>query len=107
MPDPTLSSSARLEPWFDDGNVILLARNKYFRVHRSVLSLYSGTCFHVPNPPVPATTRRRISLMDAVVYLDDALDHVAIVLWAMYGASSVCSFPVHHPLVNIPDQLHE
>jgi BTB/POZ domain len=34
-------SLEQYEPWWDDGNIIIIAENKKFRVHRSIIAAHS------------------------------------------------------------------
>ncbi|KIM44192.1 hypothetical protein M413DRAFT_376539 [Hebeloma cylindrosporum] len=71
--------------WFDDGNVILQAENTQFRVHRSVLSLYSNifkAMFSVPHP-TGTTTMPNVDGCPVIALPDNAsdLEHVLSIFY--------------------------
>jgi hypothetical protein len=44
--------------WFEDGSIVLIVQDKYFRVHQSILSRHSevfADMFSVPQPPTQET----------------------------------------------------
>ncbi|KDR67627.1 hypothetical protein GALMADRAFT_79593 [Galerina marginata CBS 339.88] len=54
-PDEEITRASRF--WFDDGNVVLQAENRQYRVHRSMLSRHSNIfrdMFNMPQPCEPA-----------------------------------------------------
>ena len=78
--------SDRLDPWIDDGNIVLAVQGKYFRVHRSILSSYSEIfkgMFECTNPSASGGESELIEQCP-VVHLHDATSDVQIVLKALY-----------------------
>ncbi|KAI6120167.1 hypothetical protein EDD16DRAFT_903628 [Pisolithus croceorrhizus] len=54
MAHETDDSKEHLEPWFDDGNIVLVAGGQCFKVYRGTLSMHSPIfkdMFSCPNPP--------------------------------------------------------
>jgi hypothetical protein len=44
--------------WFEDGSVVIVAQDKHFRVHQSILSRHSevfADMFSIPQPPTQET----------------------------------------------------
>lgn len=81
--------SDRLDPWIEDGNIVLVVEGKYFRVHRSILSSYSEVfkgMFDVFDRPETAGSEGEKELIEEcpVIHLHDAATDVQIVLKAMY-----------------------
>lgn len=78
-----MPQAVRSEPWLEDGNVVLQAEGKQFRVHRSTLSLNSSIfryMFGVPQPPEEGETVEGCP----VVHLSDSAEDVKIVLDAVF-----------------------
>ncbi|KAG9310174.1 hypothetical protein JVU11DRAFT_9798 [Chiua virens] len=48
-----ITESDRLDPWFEDGNVVLEAKGKYFYVHRGFLSSHSKVLKDMIESPQP------------------------------------------------------
>ncbi|KAH9930230.1 uncharacterized protein B0H18DRAFT_1145954 [Fomitopsis serialis] len=71
--------------WYEDGNVILVATNQAFRVHRGVLSQHSAVFRDLFTVPQPSSAL----LVDgcAVVHLADDPLHLEFLLSAMYDRS--------------------
>jgi len=71
--------------WYEDGNVILVATNQAFRVHRGVLSQHSSVFRDLFTVPQPSSAL----LVDgcAVVHLADDPLHLEFLLSAMYDRS--------------------
>lgn len=69
--------------WFDDGNVILVAGESGFRVHRSVLSRNSTVFCQLLDLPHPSSS----ALMDGcpVINLPESAHHIGGLLRALYG----------------------
>lgn len=69
--------------WFDDGNVILIAGESSFRIHRSVLSQNSSVLRQLLDLPRPSGS----ALMDGcpVIYLPESAHHIGALLGALYG----------------------
>lgn len=73
--------------WYDDGNVVLVAGNRAFRIHRGVLSQHSPVfrdMFAVPQPTSDIAIGGR-----PVVRLQDDPLHLEFLLGAMYDRSYV------------------
>lgn len=80
----------RGEPWFDDGNVILIVENTAFRVYKSILSCNSGiSCdtFTVPQP-VDAEMWNGCP----VVHLSDTRKDLVRVLSALFESKNMCVY---------------
>jgi hypothetical protein len=80
----------RGDPWLDDGNVILQAGSKQFRVHRSILSASSSIfkdMFTLSSPSDGV-------LVEGchVVHLSDTADDLHYVLQALYDRGYVYNF---------------
>lgn len=93
----TYSELDCLDPWKDDGNVVLAAEGKYFRVHRSILIAHSGvfrdmfnTCSHSNEPD------EFIEECPAI-YLHDAAIDIQTVPKALYDRRSVDNDVSHCP----------
>ncbi|KIJ64949.1 hypothetical protein HYDPIDRAFT_111635 [Hydnomerulius pinastri MD-312] len=92
----------RLEPWMEDGNIVLAAQGNYFRVHLSVLSLHSSIfkdMFISSSPSSGCSTSSYGALDDVqvidrcpVVQLSDSVEDLQIVLDALYRRSHVFTF---------------
>ncbi|KAI0714930.1 hypothetical protein C8Q76DRAFT_728758 [Earliella scabrosa] len=77
------------ELWFEDGNVVVIAQQTAFRVHRGVLSRHSktfGDVFTLPQSPDPGA----IETMDGcpVVRIPDSSHDFKHLLHAMYDGAS-------------------
>lgn len=71
--------------WFDDGNIILVAEDTPFKVHRSMLSQRSevlSNILSVPQPPTPDES----DLLDGipVVHVSDTWKEISHVLAVFY-----------------------
>ncbi|KIJ57990.1 hypothetical protein HYDPIDRAFT_103482 [Hydnomerulius pinastri MD-312] len=78
------TTSNRLDPWFDDGNIVLTTEGKYFRVYRGILSSQSPVfkdMFSCPQPEDPSAPE-----MDGcpIIQLHDAANDLQIVLKALH-----------------------
>ena len=85
---PGLTPSMKL--WYDDGNVVLIAGNQAFRLHRGLLSQHSPIfrdMFRVPQP----TSDLVVDGCPVVRLQDDPL-HLEFLLSAMYDRSYVPQF---------------
>ncbi|KIJ57866.1 hypothetical protein HYDPIDRAFT_34721 [Hydnomerulius pinastri MD-312] len=90
-------STNRLDPWFDDGNIVLVTEGKYFRVYRGILSSQSPIfkdMFSCPQPEDPSAPE-----MDGcpTIQLHDAVNDLQIVLRALHDRAypiSLVSLPV-------------
>ncbi|KAI0089227.1 hypothetical protein BDY19DRAFT_944764 [Irpex rosettiformis] len=78
--------------YFDDGNVVILAEDTIFRVHKGVLSLHSGVfkdLLNLPQPPGGET-------LDScpLVRIQDTAFHIKWLLETMYdGAATILLHP--------------
>lgn len=81
----------RLDPWIDDGNIVLAVQGKYFRVHRSILSSYSEVFKDMFDSTQPNEGERSEELIEQcpIVHLHDVANDVQIMLRAMYDRRSV------------------
>lgn len=71
--------------WFEDGNIVLQARNLQFKVHRGVLARQSpvfADLFQIPHPPGEPTVDGC-----SVVEQHDSANDVENALLALYGDS--------------------
>lgn len=81
----------RFDPWKEDGNIVLAAEGKYFRVHRSVLSAHSEVfkdMFDSSCPHLNEAEKEFIELCP-VIHLHDSATDVQMMLKAMYDRRSV------------------
>lgn len=76
--------SDRLDPWLKDGNIVLAAQGKYFRVHRSVLSAHSEVFKNMFDCPEPSEGEKELIEECPVVHLHDAAADLQMVLKAIY-----------------------
>ncbi|KAF8558580.1 hypothetical protein OG21DRAFT_1455124 [Imleria badia] len=83
----TGSQVDRLDPWKEDGNIVLAAEGKYFRVHRSILSTYSEVFRDMFDCPHPNEVEKELVDLCPVVHLHDAATDVQIMLKALYDRS--------------------
>ncbi|KAG6331415.1 hypothetical protein ID866_7674 [Astraeus odoratus] len=77
-------SDGEKELWFDDGNVVLQAEGKQFKVHRGILSAHSQIfkdMFSCPQPP----DKDEIVEGCPVVHLQDSASDILHILNALYG----------------------
>lgn len=92
----TLESSSsnagpeRGEIWLDDGNIILIAQETAFRVHRSVLSRNSDVFRDILTVPQPADAEMLDGL--PVVRLSDSKRDVVHLLRALYDGGHAYVF---------------
>lgn len=83
----TKSALDHLDPWKDDGNIVLAAQGKCFRVHRSILCAYSEVfkdmfaCSHL-------NEAEEFIEQCPVIHLHDAASDVQILLKALYDRRS-------------------
>ncbi|KAF8120024.1 hypothetical protein EV363DRAFT_1238886 [Boletus edulis] len=87
-----------LDPWLEDGNIVITVQEKHFRVHRSVLCFYSDVfrdMFAVSHP-----CDNEEEMMDGcpVVRLQDAVADVEIMLKALYDRSYIFLPGTHMPI---------
>ena len=86
MSDEQLNKDAEL--WFEDGNVVVVAQQTAFRVHKSLLSRHSktfGEVFTLPQSPDPGA----IETMDGcpVVRIPDSSHDFKHLLHALYDGA--------------------
>lgn len=95
---------------FHDGNIVLLAENTYFRVHKSVLSRHSSVfddMLSVPQPSPAAGTDDGLIEGCSVVSLSDKAIDLAVILSVLYNTCPKCVnilFDVIHAR-NLPPDL--
>ncbi|KAL4062036.1 hypothetical protein V8B97DRAFT_1107250 [Scleroderma yunnanense] len=97
---PSPSTADYLQPWFKEGNVILVADEKCFRVHRDILSSYSHIfedMFLCPQPSGAGSDTEESIDGCPVVRLPDAASHVQIALQAMYDRGYMNGFTYPMP----------
>lgn len=73
----------RLEPWFDDGNIILETEAMQFRVHRGVLAASSNIFADMFSVPQPVQGDEVVDGCPVVKMLDNA-EELKHVLKAIY-----------------------
>jgi len=79
------TDSDRLDPWIEDGNIVLAVQGKYFRVHRSILSSYSAVFKDMFDSSQSSEGDRSEFIEQCpVIQLHDAVTDVQMVLKAMY-----------------------
>lgn len=76
----------RSDLWLEDGNVIFVAENTAFRVHRSILSKYSEVFRDMFSIPQPADAEMLEGC--PVVHLQDTKNDVAHVLSALFDTGN-------------------
>ncbi|KAI6130622.1 hypothetical protein EDD17DRAFT_1508654 [Pisolithus thermaeus] len=83
MAHETDDSKEHLEPWFDDGNIVLVAGGQCFKVYRGTLSMHSPIFKDMFSCPQPAGQGEMIEGC-AVVQLQDSASEVQHVLRALF-----------------------
>ncbi|KAG6380347.1 hypothetical protein JVT61DRAFT_8458 [Boletus reticuloceps] len=78
-----------LDPWLEDGNIIITVQGKHFRVHRSVLSFYSEVFRDMFAVSHPCDDEEEMMDGCPVVRLQDAVADVEIILKALYDRSYI------------------
>ena len=76
--------SDRLDPWMEDGNIVLAVQGKHFRVHRSILSANSEVFKNMFDCPEPNEGENELIEQCPVVHLHDTTTDVQMILKAMY-----------------------
>ncbi|KZP23447.1 hypothetical protein FIBSPDRAFT_1042898 [Athelia psychrophila] len=79
----TLTPITRSEVWFEDGNVVLQAERKQFKIHRGMLARTSSVfrdMFTLPQPPISQEDTVEGCI---VVQLSDSAEDLEIVLQAL------------------------
>lgn len=79
----------RAEPWKEDGNIVLAAEGRYFRVHRSVLSAHSEVFKDMFDCPYPKEAEKEFVELCPAINLHDTATDVQIMLKAMYDRRCV------------------
>ncbi|KDQ58280.1 hypothetical protein JAAARDRAFT_206931 [Jaapia argillacea MUCL 33604] len=102
---PEVTGSNLYTPYFEDGNIVISSFSqdgspKFFRVHRSVLSVHSGVFAQIFSIPVPSEAAG-MDMHDGVplVHLPDPAEDIGGLLRATYDLSSL---PNHHRDPNKP-----
>ena len=85
----TQTTVDRFDPWNEDGNIVLAAEGKYFRVHRSVLRTHSEAFKDMFDCPHPIEAEKGFIELCPVIHLHDPAIEVQIMLKAMYDRKSV------------------
>ena len=82
--------------YFDDGNVVLLAEDTIFRVHKSVLTLHSGLFQDMLS--LPQSEGSGSETMDGcpLVRTQDLALHITWLLEAMYNGATTYVLTSHH-----------
>jgi len=82
---------SRLDPWKEDGNIVLAVEGKHFRVHRSVLSSYSEIFNDMFACPHSNEAETEFIEGCPVIHLHDSAAEIQIVLKALYDRSYMFS----------------
>ncbi|KAI6039142.1 hypothetical protein EDC04DRAFT_2603393 [Pisolithus marmoratus] len=90
MAHETAHSKEHLQPWFDDGNIVLVAEGKCFRVYRGMLSVHSPIFKDMFSCPQPADQEETIEGC-AVVHLQDSASELQHVLRALFYGEYITS----------------
>lgn len=90
MAHETTDSKEHLDPWFDDGNIVLIAGGKSFKVYRGTLSVHSPIFKDMFECPQPADQEETIEGC-AVVRLQDSASDVRHVLRALFHGEYIAS----------------
>lgn len=98
--DAPQSPQPHKELWFDDGNIILVAEDTSFRVHKSVLASKSVVFNDLFTVPQPATTGEKNIEGCPVVPLSDTAFDLATVLKSMYHGLKSVRFDSVLPVLN-------
>ncbi|KAH0831370.1 hypothetical protein J3R83DRAFT_14033 [Lanmaoa asiatica] len=79
----------RMDPWKEDGNIVLAAEGKYFRVHRSILSAHSEVFKDMFDFVHSDSAEKEFIELYPVIHLHDAAADVQIMLKALYDRRQV------------------
>lgn len=90
MAHESADSKEHLEPWFDDGNIVLVAGGQCFKVYRGTLSVHSPIFKDMFSCPQPADQGEVIDGC-AVVHLQDSASEVQHVLKALFHGQYISS----------------
>ncbi|KAF5374143.1 hypothetical protein D9615_008825 [Tricholomella constricta] len=94
---PSKGEPTRSDVWFLDGNIILEAERKQFRIHRGVLAKHSDVfkdMFDVPQPP-----NEPVLEGCPIVHLSDSAQDIELLLNALYDGFSQSSDALPIPLL--------
>ena len=83
-----------LEPRLDDGNIVLVIQDKCFRAHRTILGSYFEVFRDMFAIPHSDNIEEDMINECPVVYLQDAIDDVQIMLRAFYDRKYGIARPV-------------
>lgn len=72
----------RGDPWFDDGNIVLVAEQTSFKVHRGVLAKHSDVFQGLLGIPQPIDAEKLEGL--PVIMMADNPDDLSVLLTALY-----------------------
>ncbi|KAI6019149.1 hypothetical protein EDC04DRAFT_2576051 [Pisolithus marmoratus] len=90
MAHETAHLKEHLQPWFDDGNIVLVAEGKCFRVYRGMLSVHSPIFRDMFSCPQPADQEETIEGC-AVVHLQDSASELQHILRALFYGEYITS----------------
>ncbi|KAI0365722.1 hypothetical protein BV20DRAFT_1124777 [Pilatotrama ljubarskyi] len=96
LPTATIPLSARGEPWFDDGNIILLAEEHdtasndaaAFKVHRGVLARHSEVFQSMFELSTPTLGDVEVADRCPIVYMHDRPTELSALIRALYDGAS-------------------
>lgn len=91
-------SQVRGEPWFDDGNIVLVAENTAFCVHKAQLARQSEIFKGMFSAPQTSTAAARYEGRD-VVHVHDPAKDLRNLLNALYDGVCVAPSSQMHPLI--------
>lgn len=99
MVHETADSKEHLDPWFDDGNIILVAEGKCFKVYRGMLSLHSPIFKDMFSCPQPVDQEEMDGEGCPVIHLQhDSASEVQHVLRALFYGEYITFFPQLMPM---------
>ena len=77
------------DAWYDDGNIVFVAQQTAFRVHKSIFARYSEffrDTFSLPQPADPGSTQAAESIDGCpVVRVHESAGDIELLLRTMYG----------------------
>ena len=92
MSHPEVPLNKRGDPWFDDGNIVLVTSTDddsiAFKIHRGVLARHSEvfrSMFEVAEPPPDTESLERCP----VVYMHDVPVELSIIIKALYDGMTL------------------
>ncbi|KAJ3505841.1 hypothetical protein NLJ89_g7207 [Agrocybe chaxingu] len=80
------------EYWFNDGNIVLEARQKHYRVHRSVLSRSSAVFTNIFSRPLPQAPLDEPIDGCLILRLDDPSEDIETMLDLLYDSTKTSVF---------------